>query len=284
MSPASFPSRELLAESADVLRNWGLMVEVGEHALDQWGYMAGKDEDRLSDLNEAYRDPGVRAVIATRGGAGAYRIAEDIDFAAVRANPKPLVGFSDITCLHLALWRNCGLAGIHGFLAGPRAAAATRRLLTSAESTTLHRDPRAMTVDAEVPGTAIGDLIGGHLGTLAHAVGAGLPSLAGAVLFLEAERSIGLGQIDRQLTQLIRSGALRGVRGVALGRFPGFEDYVDRDWNLVDVLKDRLGSLDVPVLGGIDAGHGPDLLSLPLGPTAVLDTEAGTLTVESAVS
>ncbi len=102
-------------------------------------------------------------------------------------------------------------------------------------------------------------------------------------MFIEAERSIGLGQIDRQLTQLIRSGSLRGVRGVALGRFPGFEDYADRGWTLVDVLTDRLGSLGVPVLGGLDVGHGVDPLSVPLGPFAILDTEAGTLTVAPAV-
>lgn len=265
------------------LESWGLIAEVGKHALDQWGYLAGRDEDRLSDLNDAFRDPGVRAVIATTGGAGAYRIADGIDFDAVRGDPKPLVGFSDITSLHLALWRHCGLAGIHGFLAGARSAAATRRLLMSSEPTTLYRDPRAMTVAAEVPGVATGELVGGHLGTIAHAIGAGLPSLAGTVLLLEAERSIGLGQIDRQLTQLIRSGSLRGVRGVALGRFPGFEDYTDRGWTLVDVLADRLGSLGVPVLGGLDIGHGADPLSVPLGPLAVLDTDAGTLTVGPAV-
>ncbi|OXM50441.1 LD-carboxypeptidase [Amycolatopsis alba DSM 44262] len=279
VSPASYPSPELLAESVTVLESWGLVVEIGAHALDQWGYMAGRDEDRLADLDDAFRDPGVRAVIASRGGAGAYRIADDIDFAAVRADPKPMVGFSDITALHLALWRHCGLTGIHGYLTGSRSSAATRRLLMSGEPTVLHRDPLAMTVAAEVPGTTTGDLVGGHLGTVAHAVGTVLPSLAGTILFLEAELAIGLGHVDRQLTQLIRSGALQGLRGVVLGRFPGFEDYTDRGWTLVDVFRDRLGSLGVPVLGGIDVGHGPDPLSLPLGPAAVLDTAAGTLTV-----
>ncbi|WP_340682442.1 LD-carboxypeptidase [Amycolatopsis coloradensis] len=283
ISPASFPSRELVAETKAVLESWGLVVEIGAHAFDQRGFMAGRDEDRLADLDDAFRDPAVRAVIATRGGAGAYRIADDLDFDAVRADPKPLIGFSDITALHLALWRHCGLAGIHGSLAGSRSAAATRRLLMGGEPAILHRDPRAMTVEAEVPGTATGALVGGNLGTVAHAVGVGLPPLAGTILFFEAERTIGLGQVDRQLTQLIRSGALHGVRGIALGRFPGFEDYTDRGWTLVDVFKDRLGALGVPVLGGIDAGHGADSLSLPLGPLAVLDTAAGTLTVEPAV-
>lgn len=118
VSPVSFPSEEVLAESVRALESWGLVVDVGKHAMDRHGYLAGRDEDRLADLDDAYRDPGVRAVVATTGGGGAYRIADDLDFAAVRADPEPLVGFSDITNLHLALWRHCRVAGIHGFLAG----------------------------------------------------------------------------------------------------------------------------------------------------------------------
>lgn len=281
VSPASWPTEELLAESVRTLESWGLTVEVGEHALDRHGYLAGLDEDRLADLNAAYRDPGVRAVIATRGGAGAYRIADGIDFAAVRADPKPLMGFSDITNLHLALWRHCRIAGIHGFLAGARSAESTRRLLFETEPTTLHRDPDALTAAVSFPGTATGNLVGGHLGTVIGFIGAGLPSLDGAILFLEAPRAIGLGQVDRQLTHLMRSGSLRGLRGVALGRFPGFEDYTDRGWTVLDVLRDRLGALDVPVLGGIDVGHGDDPLSVPLGPVAKIDGD--TLTVGPAV-
>ncbi|MFD9705208.1 LD-carboxypeptidase [Lentzea sp. NPDC059081] len=279
VSPASYPGEDELADAVRVLESWGLVVEVGKHAMDRHGYMAGRDADRLADLDDAYRDPGVRAVIATRGGAGAYRIADDLDFAAVRADPKPLVGFSDITNLHLALWRHCRIAGIHGFLVGARSAAATRSLLIEGEPVVLHRDPDALTASVQVSGVARGNLVGGHLGTLAWSVGAGLPSLAGAILFLEAPRAVGLGHVDRQLTQLARSGSLRGLRGVALGRFPGFEDYTDRDWTVLDVLRDRLEPLGVPVIGGIDAGHGDDPVSIPLGPIADLDADAGTLTV-----
>jgi muramoyltetrapeptide carboxypeptidase len=265
------------------LESWGLVVEVGEHAMDRHGFLAGRDTDRLADLDDAYRDPGVRAVIATRGGAGAYRIAHDIDFAAVRADPKPLVGFSDITNLHLALWRHCRVAGIHGSLAGARSAASTRSLLMETEPAVLHRDPEALTAAVRVGGVATGNLVGGHLGTLAWSVGTELPGLDGAILFLEAPRAVGLGHVDRQLTQLIRSGSLRGLRGVALGRFPGFEDFVDRDWTVLDVLRDRLEPLGVPVIGGIDAGHGDHSLSIALGPMAELDADAGTLTVGPAV-
>ncbi|MEV6241745.1 LD-carboxypeptidase [Lentzea sp. NPDC051838] len=277
VSPASFPGEEDLAESVRTLESWGLVVEVGEHAMDRHGYMAGRDEDRLADLDDAYRDPGVRAVFATRGGAGAYRIADDLDFAAVRADPKPLVGFSDITNLHLALWRHCRVAGIHGSVPSARS------LLMESEPTVLHRDEQALTAAVRMPGVARGNLVGGHLGTLAWSVGVGLPDLDGAILFLEAPRAVGLGHVDRQLTQLMRSGSLRGLRGVALGRFPGFEDYSDREWTLLDVLRDRLGTLGVPVLGGIDVGHGDNTLSVPLGPLAELDADAGVLTVGPAV-
>ncbi|MFD4641560.1 LD-carboxypeptidase [Lentzea sp. NPDC058436] len=284
MSPASFPEQEDLAESVRVLESWGLVVEIGEHALDRRGYMAGRDADRLADLNDAYRDPGVRALFATRGGAGAYRIAHDLDFDAVRADPKPLVGFSDITSLHLALWKHCRVTGIHGFLSGARSAASTRSLLMETEPAVLHRDPSAFTAAVRVGGAATGNVVGGHLGTLAWSVGTGLLDLDGTILFVEAPRAVGLGHVDRQLTQLIRSGSLRGVRGVALGRFPGFEDYTDRDWSVLDVLRDRLEALDVPVAGGIDVGHGDQPLSLALGPVAELDADAGTLTIDQAVT
>ncbi|MGR6919125.1 hypothetical protein ACU635_33170 [[Actinomadura] parvosata] len=144
---------------------------------------------------------------------------------------------------------------------------------------TYRRNPRLLSVAAEVPGRARGRLLGGWLGASAGMVGAGLPDLAGAILLVEAERTVGLGLIDRQLTQLIRARALDGLQGVVLGRFPGFEDYSDRGWNLVDVLRDRLVPLGVPVLGGLEFGHGPDPHAVALGTVADLDTGSGTLTV-----
>lgn len=286
VSPSSSPSDEWLATSIETLTGWGLRVEVGDHALDQWGYMAGRDQHRLADLNEAFRDRGVRAVIATRGGAGAYRIAGDIDFGAVRADPKPLVGFSDITNLHLALWQHCQLATIHGCLAGSDATRAVRQLLMSSEGLRVQRDRHALSAAIEVPGQAGGPLLGGNLREVAGSIGVGLPDLDGAILFLEEQRLVGLGQIDRNLTQLFRSGSLDGVVGIALGSFAGFDDYADRGWTLVDVLHDRLGGLGVPVLGGLPLGHGgvgadgsPDQSAVTLGATCVLDTAAGTLTV-----
>jgi muramoyltetrapeptide carboxypeptidase LdcA involved in peptidoglycan recycling len=109
VSPASIPDRDQVGYGADLLRSWGLRVEMGLHVFDSHGhFLAGRDEDRLADINDALRDPGVRAIFSTRGGKGSYRIAHALDFAAAARDPKPLIGFSDITILHLALG---GIAG-----------------------------------------------------------------------------------------------------------------------------------------------------------------------------
>ena len=287
VSPASFPGPQAIDDALEVLAGWGLVGEVGSHALDRWGYMAGRDEERLADLADAFGDPGVRAVVATRGGAGAYRIADRLDFGAVRADPKPLVGFSDITYLQLALiGRGCP-GGIHGCLVGQAARASVRQLLLSSEPLRIRADPGAVSGAVGRPGTARGRLIGGNLTALATSVGVRLPPMDGAILFLEDQRLVGLGTVDRQLTQLIGAGALDGVAGVAIGSFQGFAGHVDRGWAIADVLDDRLGALGVPVLGGIPAGHDltaadgtPDQTALPLGSMATLDADGGTLTLD----
>jgi muramoyltetrapeptide carboxypeptidase len=136
-----------------------------------------------------------------------------------------------------------------------------------------------------VEGRATGLLIGGNLSSITHMVGAGLPSLDGTILLLEAKRDMGLGRIDRQITQLKRAGALDNLAGLALGLFSGFDDYEDRGWTLVDVLKDHLEPLGIPVLGGLKIGHNgigadgrPNQTCVKLGAPATIDTAAGKLT------
>ena len=116
VSPASSPDRESVQRCAELLRGWGLTIDYGTHAFRNTGYLAGTDDERLQDLNTAFRDDSVRAIFTTRGGKGSYRIADQLDFEAARHDPKFLVGFSDITVLHLALWKHCQLCAIHGAL------------------------------------------------------------------------------------------------------------------------------------------------------------------------
>lgn len=290
VSPASTPSVDALAETVNTLSELGLVVEVGTHASDRIGYLAGRDEDRLADVNDALRDPNVRAVIATRGGKGAYRIAAGLDVAAVRRDPKLLVGFSEITVLHLFLFQQCGLAAVHG--AAWSAAVHGQATADSFRDAVFDTEPVAITSDQHEPtmalttsGAATGTLIGGNQDLVAIASGWALPTLRGAILLLEAY-NLRLGHIDRQLTMLMNSGALDGIAGVAVGQYTdcGSDAQTQGDWTEIDVLRDRLSLLGVPILGGLPIGHGKQPRAVPLGTTATLDADRGTLVVESAVS
>jgi muramoyltetrapeptide carboxypeptidase len=283
VSPASTPDGGAVARGVELLTSWGLVVEVGEHVFDRLGhYLAGRDEDRLSDLNEAFRDPGVRAVIATTGGKGSYRIADGIDFDAVRRDPKPLVGFSDITILHLALWQHCRVASLHGPHAGwqhhyygPQAAAALRRALMITEPITLKRCANAASAPLLVEGQAAGPLLGGNLRMIGRSVGWICPSFAGAIFMIEAVDMMP-GEIDSTLTQILNAGLLNDVQGVAIGQFIRSAEPEPGKWSFLDILRDRLAPLDVPILGGLPIGHGPHPPTVPLGTKATLDTNAGT--------
>ena len=289
VSPASTPDCDEVAQGVELLRSWGLVVELGEHVFDQLGhYLAGTDEDRLADLNDAFRDPGVRAVLTTRGGKGSYRIANAIDFDAVRRDPKPLVGFSDITFLHQALYRHCRLATLHGphigwseKYMGPFPADSLRRAMMTTEPIILRQQPGEASAPLTTGGRATGRLLGGNLRGVGQSIGWG-PSYDGAVLALEAI-DLMPGEIDGTLTQLLNSGVLEGVHGVAIGQFVRSAAPAPGKWSFLDILSDRLGTLGVPVLGGLPFGHGPAPATVPLGTTAVLDAEARTLTVDPGV-
>ena len=290
ISPASTPSSAEVQYATKVLQGLGLQVDCGEHVLDAVGYMAGTDEDRLQDLNDALRDPGVAAVVATRGGKGAYRIANGLDLIAARDNRSLMIGFSDITVLHLALWRGCRLPGIHGAAwgadeFGPDMAASFRRAIMLSEPTEVRSVAAEPTAELTTTGRASGPLVGGNQYMVATSAGWNLPSLNGAVLLLEAF-GMRLGHIDRQLTMLTNAGLLRHVVGVAVGQYTdcGPDATTQGDWTAIDVLRDRLHRLGVPVLGGLPIGHGRPATAVPVGTMATLDADAGTLTVASAVS
>ncbi|HEV7962768.1 MAG TPA: LD-carboxypeptidase [Actinoplanes sp.] len=214
-------------------------------------------------FNAALRDPAVRAIAV----AGTHRMLDELDVAAARADPKPVLGTGGTTFVHLELWRTCGLVGVHGDAAD----------LTDARPVMVRPDGDGV----RVPGRASGFLMGGSLAVLRAMVGAGLPTLDGSILLVTGERTQGLGQVDRQLTHLLRAGVLDGVRAVAVGRFTGFDGFVDREWTLRDVLEDRLGALGLPVLGGLPVGPGGT--AVPVGTEAELDADAGTLAVAAAV-
>lgn len=288
VSPSGPTRPERLARGLELLAGWGLRPVLGPNAYARNGYLAGSDESRAADVNAAFADPDVRGIVCTRGGYGAQRMVDAIDMAAVRADPKVVAGFSDITALQLALWRGARLASVHGPGAAwldqrtpEHSAESLRRALMTTEPATVSRLADEETASVVVPGVATGPLIGGNLCLIVSTLGTpDMPDLTGAILLIE---DVGEPpyKVDRMLTQLRRTGVLAGVAGVAVGQFTDCAD----NWavSVSDVIAERLGDLGVPVLGGLPIGHGHGQLTVALGTPATLDATAGTLTVSPAV-
>jgi muramoyltetrapeptide carboxypeptidase len=282
VSPASTPDEAGILQRKAMLESWGFKVDFEQHAFRKRGYLAGTDEERLADLNAAIRDREVRAVFATRGGKGSYRIADQLDFVAARADPKFLIGFSDITALQLSLWKHCGLVSIHGAIMDEDGrftdtnSEALRHALTSSDDIRLHSREDEPTSALTTRGAARGRLLGGNLDMVSTAAGWALPDLAGTILLLEAV-NMQIGQVDRQLTMLRKAGHLHGVAGVALGQFTGFD--MNASITIVDLLRDHLERLGVPILGGLPLGHGREPLAVPIGCMATLDAANRMMTV-----
>lgn len=274
------------AAAVEVLTGWGLRVRLGAYALGKHTFFAGTDEERLEDLNNAFRDDDVRGVLCLRGGYGMQRIVDSVDFAAVRNDPKMVMGFSDITALHLALWCETGLATVHGPVAAqfdkgpgsPTVRSAYRGLMTD-EATLVEADPNERTFRVRTTGTATGTLLGGNLAMLASTVGTRhAPDLTDAILLIEDVTEAPY-RIDRMLTHLLRAGWFEPIKGIAIGQFTDCTD--EGRTAPEDVLQERLATLGVPVLGGLPIGHGDQHAAVGLGVPAVLDADAGTLRVEA---
>jgi muramoyltetrapeptide carboxypeptidase len=288
VSPASTPDRDAVEASAELLRSWGFQVDFGPNAFRKVNYLAGTDEERLSDFNDALRDPEVRAIFATRGGKGSYRIADRLDFEAAQCNPKFFVGFSDVTILHMMLWENGVGGSIHGALSGddwearrPSNGTPLRELLTENADLVLRAQAEEDTATLTTQGKVEGALVGGNLDSIATAAGWALPNLEGCILLLEAVNMY-LGQVDRQLTMLRKAGHLRGVVGIALGQFTDFKP--SGALTILDLLREHLAPLDVPILGGLPLGHGKGTQRIPLGCHTVLDANERELRISRAVS
>jgi muramoyltetrapeptide carboxypeptidase len=292
VEPAGFTADSFDLEAVlATIRAMGLVPRPAPNILSRYGYLAGRDEERAAPVNAMFADPEIRAIFAVRGGWGCARILPHLNFDAIRANPKLLIGFSDITALHLALAARTDCPSIHG----PNAASAWgrlswdsfRRLVFEAETPTW-RNP-ADTGDRLAPrsgirtfrpGRASGPLIGGNLTVLSALVGTPyLPSFEGAILFIE-DTDEAQYRIDRMLTQLSLAGILGRVAGVVFGQCT---DCVARNssslsgFTLSEVLAQHLTPLGVPAFQGALFGHVADQFSMPVGVRAEIDAEAGTI-------
>jgi len=273
----------------------GYRVKLSPGIYDRDDYVAGDARRRGEELTELFADPEVDVVQALQGGYGSAQAIPHIDFGVVKENPKPFVGYSDITALHTAILRKTGLATVYGNgLAGVGDPETTdfsrKRLLQVLDGTAdaeVPRDPDDPYVRAIAGGTVTAPLVGGCLWLLMQTMGTPWEiELDGAIFFFEDVKAPPY-YVDGFLTQLRHAGKLEHVAGVVVGEMKDC-DWGDQrqasDWarsrSLEDVLEEQLSALGVPVLYKLPLGHGKHLASIPLGVRYTLDADRRTLTLE----
>ena len=266
----------------DSVRSFEWEPVVGAHVREHDGYLAGSDANRLADFNRFAADDGIDAIWCIRGGYGAMRLLNDLDYDALARRPRILIGYSDITALHAALNIRTRTIAYHG----PTA----RTVLTDFTRASL----RAAVVDGTNPcgaaaqastlhgGSARGRLAGGNLALVAALMGTPFEiSLDGAILVLE-DVNESVYRIDRMFTQLRLAGALDRLAGIAFGHFSEIpDDETNADRSLDDVLQEVADRAKVPCLARIPLGHIDDQWTIPLGAMAELNADMKTLVVES---
>lgn len=261
----------------------GWVPVLGEHVSSVHAYFAGTDDERTQDLNEALRDDTVDAIWCVRGGYGAMRLLDDIDYEALRARPRPVIGFSDITALHAAIHRECGIVTFHAPTARGELSDFSRQHLLRAVADQADSCGVAAKGRALRPGRAAGRLVGGNLALVTSLVGTRWSvDFEGAILVLE-DIDEAVYRVDRMMRQLLLSGALDRCAGIVAGDFCPPVGETDVDNRTVDeVLAEAADAAGIPCFSGAPFGHIADQWTLPLGANAVMDTTDCSLHVTGA--
>jgi muramoyltetrapeptide carboxypeptidase len=279
--PIKFPADLDRATKNAELLEWEPVL--GENVRERDGYFAGSDDERLGDLNAALRDDTVDAVWCLRGGYGAMRLLDGLDYDAVRRRPRAIIGYSDITALHCAIGRRCNLSSIHGPTARSKLTKFSAKSLRAAVHR--HDDPCGVAEAGEtlVRGRARGRLVGGNLALLAALHGTPYePDYTGAILVLEDVNEASY-RIERMLLQLRLSGALQRCAGLVFGSFTNTGETNDKSLGgsrtVSEVLEEAAVAAGVPAFCGAPVGHIDDQWSIPMGADAELDADEHRLTV-----
>ncbi len=280
-SPASPPqSEDKLNRGISYLERIGFRVELGKNVLKKYGYLAGSDKERAADLNNLFSNSKVKAIFTTRGGYGSQRILQILDYQTIRRNPKILVGYSDITALHLALLAKAGLITF----SGPMVTVQMTNGLRGKEEEQFWD----MLMSSKIPkplqsaspfknifmrqGKALGRLIGGNLSVFTEIVGTQFfPNINKAVLIFEEvdERPY---RVDRLLQHIRQSEIYKNINGIALGRFVSCKAEKKKPTlTLKHIFRETFGDSNIPIISGFRFGHIQNSECFPIGVQVYLD-------------
>lgn len=289
ITPAGFIDKEKLQKTIENLASFGLKSVYFNSVLEKTGYLAGNDQSRLNELHTMYENTEVNAIISVRGGYGTTRILDNINFDIIKKNPKPFIGFSDITALINAVYKKTGIPGFHGVIGAGDYTKYTaenfERMFFSDSEIINYEIFKDHKKDSFVihSGDMSGDLAGGNLALVVSTIGTQFDfSWKNKIVFLE---DVGEApyKTDRMLTQLISSGKFNNVKGIILGQFRGCEpeeDDKENSFSLKEVILDRIKPLKIPAVYGFSFGHIKNQLVFPVGIKAKFNTEKLALSIK----
>jgi len=289
ISPASKPADEnRVYKAAMYFESLGYRVKIGKHALKSFGYLAGTDEERLSDLHEMFKDTAVKAVICLRGGYGSGKLLPNINWQLIKKNPKIFVGYSDITSLQMAMLQKTGLVTFAGPMAAvdfygdvsPYTEENFWRMVTSPKKPGVVPIPETSTPHTLLPGKGEGRLIGGNMALFTALLGSGLlPDPAKSLLVLEDVDEPPY-RIDRMINQLLLAGYWQKTSGVILGDFGDTTPKnPDTSLTLTQVISHYASLRKGPVITGFPHGHIKNLFTIPFGVQAKVVAAKSTIEI-----
>ncbi|SFA87574.1 MULTISPECIES: LD-carboxypeptidase [unclassified Bacillus (in: firmicutes)] len=290
IAPASPPNQENLLRGIAFLENeLGLKVKLGKYIKNQYGYLAGSDEERLADLHEMFLDKEVKAIFSACGGYGTGRLATSINYEIIKENPKILWGYSDITFLHTAIRQTTGLVTFHGPMLASDIGKADVDPLSKQYFSQLFEPMNIVYSEQHAPlvsmqdGVVTGELVGGNLCLLATTIGTPFEIDTKGKLLLIEDINEEPRSIDRMLNQLHMAGKLEDAAGLIIGDFHACEPQRELTLSLDEVLEYYVKVANKPALSGFKMGHCNPHFSVPFGVKASLDTYAKTITIESGI-
>lgn len=278
VSPAGKIDKKNVLPAVHWLTNRGYKVVLGDYIFNQHFQFAGTDEERLIDLQTALDDPDCAAIICSRGGYGTVRIIEKLDFSGFIKHPKFIVGYSDITILHLAI-NKLGFTSIHASMPPfffDKNGKENQNLISLvnilAGKFTLYE---FFSEFNNKTGKVTGEIIGGNLSIITSLMGTKLElETAGKILFIE-EIDEYLYQIDRMIFQLKMAGKFKKLAGLIVGDFTNIKDNKNPFGQSVEeIIWEAVKDYNFPVAFGLKAGHGNTNLALPFGRNCTLDVSA----------
>mgnify|MGYP001813058853 CR=1 FL=1 len=274
-APAGPFDRQTFFRGTRIIEDMGFKIFIPPGLFEKNHYLAGSDKHRVQFVNQLFADKSIDAIICARGGYGSLRILPMLDYDAIKNNPKVFIGFSDITILLSDLFTRCNLVTFHGPVVTSLADASEETKLSLFRNVTADSNLEIKLSGGRTikPGVATGGICGGNLTMLCHLVGTPFaPDFENKILFLE-DRGEAPYRIDRMLVHMELAGCFNGISGIILGAFEECGPIED----IIKIIGGLSEKYPVPILAGLDAGHGSHNLTIPLGIEATLDADRHSL-------